>query len=147
MASLNKVFLMGNLTRDPELRYTPSGTAVATLRLAVNKTYKDKSGQQQKETCFINVVAWGPIAETSNQYLAKGKPVLVEGELVSRSWQGNDGAKHNVIEVRAARVQFMPSVSKPDPREADPVREADPAIEPQDAAPETDAANQELGAN
>jgi len=141
MASLNKVFLMGNLTRDPELRYTPSGTAVATLRMAVNKTYKDKSGQQQKETCFINVVAWGPIAETSNQYLVKGKPVLVEGELVSRSWQGNDGAKRNVIEVRAARVQFMPSFA---PRES---KEADPVTEPQDVAPETDEVNQELGAN
>jgi single-strand DNA-binding protein len=140
MASLNKVFLMGNLTRDPELRYTPSGTAVATLRLAVNKIYKDKSGQQQKETCFINVVAWGPIAETSNQYLTKGRPVLVEGELVSRSWQGNDGQKRNVIEVRASRVQFMPG----GPREP---KEADSVAEPQEVAPETDDAGQELGAN
>jgi single-strand DNA-binding protein len=109
MVTMNKVFLVGNLTRDPELRYTPAGTAVATLRLAVNNMFKGKDGQMQKDTCFINVVVWSKMAEVCNQYLQKGKPVLIEGMLQSRSWQGNDGQKRNVIEVRADRVQFLNS--------------------------------------
>lgn len=109
MVTMNKVFLVGNLTRDPELRYTPQGTAVATLRMAVNNMFKGKDGQMQKDTCFINVVVWSKMAEVCNQYLQKGKPVLIEGMLQSRSWQGNDGQKRNVIEVRADRVQFLNS--------------------------------------
>ncbi|MDD3295844.1 MAG: single-stranded DNA-binding protein [Candidatus Omnitrophica bacterium] len=108
MVNLNKVFLVGNLTRDPELRYTPQGTAVTTLRMAANRSFKDKSGQSQKDTCFVNVVVWAQMAEVCNQYLQKGKPVFVEGRLQSRSWQGSDGKNRNVLEVIATRVQFMP---------------------------------------
>lgn len=108
MVSLNKVFLVGNLTRDPELRYTPSGTAVATLRIAANRAFKDKNGQQQKDTCFINVVVWSQMAEVCNQYLQKGKQVFVEGRLQSRSWKNNEGQNRSTLEVVAARVQFMP---------------------------------------
>lgn len=108
MVSFNKVFLVGNLTRDPELRYTPQGTAVSTLRLAANTPFKDKNGQLQKDTCFINVVVWGQMAEVCNQYLKKGSPVFVEGRLQSRSWQTNEGQNRSVIEIRAVRVQFMP---------------------------------------
>ena len=108
MVNLNKVFLVGNLTRDPELRYTPQGTAVTTLGVAVNRTYKDKSGQAQKDTCFLNVVVWAQMAEVCNQYLQKGKPVFIEGRLQSRSWKNNEGKNRNVLEVVAARVQFMP---------------------------------------
>lgn len=108
MVNFNRVFLVGNLTKDPELRYTPQGTAVVTLRIAVNSPFKDKSGQPQKETCFINVVAWGQIAEVCNQYLQKGRSVLVEGRLQSRSWKTNEGQNRSVIEVCANRVQFMP---------------------------------------
>lgn len=108
MVSLNKVLIVGNLTKDPELRYTPQGTAVSTLRVAVNSVFKDKTGQNQKEACFVNVVVWGQLAEVCNQYLQKGRQVFVEGRLQSRSWQGNDGTKRNTIEVRADRVQFMP---------------------------------------
>lgn len=111
MVSFNKVFLIGNLTRDPELRYTPQGTPVATLRIAVNTPFKDKSGEAKRETCFINVVVWGQNAEVCNQYLEKGRCVFVEGRLQSRSWQGVDGRNHSVIEVRALRVQFMPRAS------------------------------------
>lgn len=107
MASLNKILIIGNLTRDPELRYTPGGTAVANLRMAVNRRYKDKAGEAKQEVCFITVVAWDKQAEVCNQYLHKGSPLFVEGRLQSRSWDGNDGKKRNVIEVRAEKVQFL----------------------------------------
>jgi len=108
MASFNRVFLMGNLTRDPELRYTPQGIAVANLGLAVNRRFKDKTGEQKDEVCFLTVVVWNKQAEVCNQYLQKGKPIFVEGRLQSRTWQDNEGKKRSVIEVRAERVQFMP---------------------------------------
>jgi len=107
MANLNKVLLIGNLTKDPELRYTPQGTPVVNLRLAVNRRYKDKSQEFKEEVCFITVVVWDKQAETVNQYLHKGSPVFIEGRLQSRSWEDNSGQKRNVIEVRAERVQFL----------------------------------------
>jgi len=107
MASYNKVLLMGNLTKDPELRYTPQGTAVANLRMAVNRRYKDKNQELKEEVCFITAVVWNKQAETCNQYLHKGSSLFVEGRLQSRSWEDNTGAKRSVIEVRAERVQFM----------------------------------------
>jgi single-strand DNA-binding protein len=107
MASFNKVLLIGNLTKDPELRYTPQGTAVVNLRLAVNRRFKDRNQELKEEVCFITVVAWDKQAETCNQYLHKGSPVLIEGRLQSRSWEDNAGQKRNVIEVRAERIQFL----------------------------------------
>jgi len=107
MASYNKVLLMGNLTKDPELRYTPQGAAVANLRMAVNRRYRDKNQELKEEVCFITAVVWNKQAETCNQYLHKGSGVFVEGRLQSRSWEDNTGAKRSVIEVRAERVQFM----------------------------------------
>ena len=107
MASYNKVLLMGNLTKDPELRYTPQGTAVVNLRLAVNRKYRTKDQELKEEVCFITAVVWNKQAETCNQYLHKGSGVFVEGRLQSRSWEDNTGAKRSVIEVRAERVQFM----------------------------------------
>ena len=107
MASFNKVLLMGNLTKDPELRYTPQGTAVANLRLAVNRKYRTKEQELKEEVCFITAVVWNKQAETCNQYLHKGSSVFVEGRLQSRSWEDNTGGKRSVIEVRAERVQFM----------------------------------------
>ena len=77
MANLNKVFLIGNLTRDPELRYIPSGTAVASFGLATNRTYKTSSGEKKQETCFVRVVVWGRTAEICGEYLSKGSPVFV----------------------------------------------------------------------
>ncbi len=118
MASLNKIFLIGNLTRDPELRYTPSGVAVANLRLAVNRRYKDKSGELKEDTCFVTVAAWDKQAEACNQFLKKGRPVFVEGRLQSRSWETTDGQKRNTIDVRAERIQFLGSGKAP---EASPV--------------------------
>jgi single-strand DNA-binding protein len=107
MASLNKVFLIGNLTRAPELRYTPSGTAVSDLRLAVNRSYTTQGGDRREETCFLTVVVWGKQAETAGQYLDKGSPVLVEGRLQTRDWETKDGQKRNVVEVVAERLQFL----------------------------------------
>lgn len=107
MASLNKVFLIGNLTRPPELRYTPSGMAVSDLRVAVNRSYTTQGGEQRRETDFLTVVVWGKQAETSAQYLDKGSPVLVEGRLQTREWEGKDGQRRNVVEVVAQRVQFL----------------------------------------
>lgn len=107
MANFNKVLLIGNLTKDPELRYTPQGTAVVNLRLAVNRKFKDRNQELKEETCFVTAVVWDKQAETCNQYLHKGSPVLIEGRLQSRSWEDNSGQKRNVIEVRAERVQFL----------------------------------------
>lgn len=106
-ASLNKVFLMGNLTRDPELRYVPSGTAVANFTVAVSRVYKGASGEKKEEASFIRVVIWGKMAEVCGEYLTKGRPVLVEGRLQSRSWEGQDGQKKNTLEVIASSVQFL----------------------------------------
>jgi single-strand DNA-binding protein len=107
MASLNRVFLIGNLTRPPELRYTPSGTAVSDLRIAVNRQYATQGGEKREETCFLTVVVWGKQAEASAQYLDKGSPLLVEGRLQTRDWETKDGQRRNVVEVVAERVQFL----------------------------------------
>lgn len=108
MASLNKVLLIGNLTKDPELRYTPNGIAVVNLRLAVNRRFRDRASSELKEeTCFITATAWDKQAEACNQYLSKGSPVFVEGTLQSRSWETTDHQKRSTIEVRAERVQFL----------------------------------------
>lgn len=117
MASLNKVFLIGNLTREPELRYTPQGTAVANLRIAVNRKFRDRTGEQKEETCFVTVVVWDKQAEACNQYLSKGKSVFVEGRLVSRTYENNSGQKRYVQEVRAERIQFLTPISKTEPEE------------------------------
>ena len=107
MASLNKVLLLGNLTRIPELRYTPSGTAVADLRLAVHRNYTTQSGEKREDTCFLTIVVWGKQAESCREYLDKGSPILVEGRLQTRDWEAKDGQKRTVTEVVAERVQFM----------------------------------------
>ena len=112
MASLNKVLLIGNLTKDPELRYTPNGTAVTNLRLAVNRKFKDRNGELKEDTCFLTVTAWDKQAEICNQYLQKGRAVFVEGILQSRSWETSDGQKRSTIDVRAERIQFLSGAPK-----------------------------------
>ncbi len=106
MANLNRVLLMGNLTRDPELRYTPAGTPVGNLRLAINSTYKDKTGQRKDEVCYVTIVVWNKQAELCQQYLKKGRGVCVEGRLIYRSWE-QEGKTRSTLEVRADRVQFL----------------------------------------
>jgi single-strand DNA-binding protein len=97
---------MGNLTRDPEVRYAPSGDAVGDLSMAVNRRYRGRDGQDREETCFVNVVVWGRQAETSAEYLRKGSPLLVEGRLQYDQWE-KDGQKFSRLRVRADRVQFL----------------------------------------
>ncbi|MCS7062496.1 MAG: single-stranded DNA-binding protein [Methylacidiphilales bacterium] len=107
MADLNKVMLIGNLTRDPEVRYTPKGVAVADMGLAINSTYRAQDGQIRDEVCYVDVVAWGRQAETCKEYLTKGSPIFVEGRLQYEQWETKDGEKRNRIRVRAERVQFL----------------------------------------
>ena len=108
-ASFNKVLIMGNLTRDPELRYIPSGQAVATFTVAVNRVYNSQAGEKKEEVSFIRVVVWARMAENCNEYLKKGSPVFVEGRLQSRSWEAQDGTKRSTVEVVAQSVQFLSS--------------------------------------
>ena len=106
--SLNQVTLMGNLTRDPELRQTPTGQNVTSFSLALNRAYKDQSGEWQEVTDYIDIVCWGPLAERVAQYLSKGRRCLVQGRLQSRSWE-QDGAKRSKVEVLANDVTFLDS--------------------------------------
>lgn len=106
--SLNQVFLMGNLTRDPELRQTPSGQNVCSFSLALNRSYKDQSGEWQEATDYIDIVAWGPLGERVSQYLSKGRRCLVQGRLQSRSWE-QEGQKRSKVEVLANDVTFLDS--------------------------------------
>jgi single-strand DNA-binding protein len=104
--SFNQVILMGNLTRDPELRTTPNGTTVCSFSLALNRSYKGADGNWIEATDFIDIVAWGPLGERVAQYLSKGRPALVNGRLQSRSWE-QDGAKRSKVEVVAQDVTFL----------------------------------------
>ncbi|HSH18254.1 MAG TPA: single-stranded DNA-binding protein [Candidatus Saccharimonadales bacterium] len=104
--SLNQVTLMGNLTRDPELRNTPSGQSVCSFSLALNRAYKDQSGEWQEATDYIDIVAWGPLGEKVAQFLHKGRRCLVQGRLQSRSWE-QEGVKRSKVEVLASDVTFL----------------------------------------
>lgn len=104
--SLNQVTLMGNLTRDPELRATPGGQNVCSFSLALNRSYKDASGEWQEATDYIDITAWGPLGERVAQYLAKGRRCLVQGRLQSRSWE-QEGQKRSKVEVLASDVTFL----------------------------------------
>lgn len=108
MASLNRVTLIGNLTKDPETRFTPNGAQVLSFDIAVNHRYKDQSGNFQEETLFIRVNVWGKQAEVCSQVLSKGKSVYVEGRLRSRSWETSDGQKRSTIEVQATPFSVYP---------------------------------------
>ncbi|HLC40177.1 MAG TPA: single-stranded DNA-binding protein [Methylomirabilota bacterium] len=127
MASLNKVLLIGNLTRPPELRYTPNGTPVSDLRLAVNRSYSTQGGERRQETHFFTVVVWGKQAESCGEYLDKGSQVMVDGRLQTREWETKDGQKRNVVEVVAERVQFLGRPKAPSaqgPADAESVEES-----------------------
>ena len=104
--SFNQVILMGNLTRDPELRNTPNGQSVCSFSLALNRSYKGADGNWQEATDYIDIVAWGPLGERVAQYLTKGRPCLVNGRLQSRSWE-QDGQKRSKVEVNAQDVTFL----------------------------------------
>ena len=107
MASYNRVILMGNLTRDPELRYIPSGTAVVEVGLAVNDRRKNSSGEWVDETTFVDVTLWARTAEVASEYLSKGSPVLVEGRLKLDTWETNEGQKRSKLRVVGERMQML----------------------------------------
>ena len=143
MANYNRVILVGNLTKDPEIRYIPSGTAVGDFSMAINRKYKGSDGSMQEETCFVDITVWGRQAETCGEYLHKGSSVLVEGRLKLDRWE-KDGQKHSRLSVVADRTQFLggsgnstPSNSNTsfsDGAPASPVQAA-PAAQPAPAQP------------
>ena len=108
MASLNKVLLMGNLTRNPEIRYTPGGSAVCEFGIAINRRFMQANGQEKEETCFVDITVWGKQAESSSRFLQKGSSVFVEGRLVYDQWTEKDtGNKRSRLRIYAERVQFL----------------------------------------
>jgi single-strand DNA-binding protein len=109
MAGVNKVILIGNLGKDPELRYTPSGQPVASFSVATTERWTDKNGQRQDRTEWHNIVVWGKLAELTNQYLKKGRPVYIEGRITTRSWDDRDGNKKYRTEIVANQIQFLGS--------------------------------------
>ena len=109
MANLNKVLLLGNLTRDPELRYTPKGTAVADIGVAINRIWNNEQNQRQEETTFVDITLWGRQAEIAQQYLTKGRGVFIEGRLQMDTWEDKaSGQKRSKLKVVAENLQFMP---------------------------------------
>ena len=148
-ANFNKVILAGNLTRDPELRYTPKGTAIAKIGLAINRKWRSESGEMKDETTFVDVDAFGKTAETIGQYLKKGRPILIEGRLRYDTWDDKQsGQKRSKLGVVMDSFQFIDSGNRGDneggapaaPRAARPPASSAPAAEPVegDGPPESD---------
>ena len=111
MSNFNKILLMGNLTRDPQLSYLPSQTAVVEFGLAVNRRWKSKEGEAREETCFVDCRAFGRTAENLNKYMSKGRPLFVEGRLTFDSWTAQDGTKRSKHRVTVENFQFLPGTS------------------------------------
>lgn len=120
MSSFNRVILLGNLTRDIELRYTPSNMAVANIGLAVNRKYKGQDGEQKEEVTFIDCEAWGRTAEVMNEHLSKGRPVFIEGRLKLDQWQDKDGGNRSKLKVVIENFQFVDSKQDGGERAASP---------------------------
>ena len=136
MASLNKVMLIGNLTQDPELRRVPSGTAVTSLRMAVDDSYQSKSGEKVDRAIYLDVDVWDRQAEACSQYLAKGSPVFVEGRLQMDTWDDKEtGQKRSRMKVRAERVQFLSGGRREGGGAPGKVQDAPPGYAPQATAP------------
>jgi len=135
MASYNKVLLMGNLTRDPELRFTAGGTAVANFGIAVNRKFKQ--GEEWKEdVCFVDITVWGKLAENCTEYLSKGRSVFVDGRLNFSSWEAKDGQKRNKLDVVANSVDFLSRPSSGgDSSGSSPERQGDSQIPEKDDIP------------
>ncbi len=115
MAGFNKIFLLGNLTRDPQLSYTPSQTAVVDFGLATNRRWTSQDGSQRQETCFVDCRAFGRTAENINKYFSKGKPIFIEGRLTFDTWTAQDGTKRSRHRVTVENFQFLPSTAGTEP--------------------------------
>ncbi len=129
MASYNKVILLGNLTKAPEVRYIPSGTAVADLSLAVNEDYKNKDGEKVEAVVFVDVIVWAKQAEVCGEYLSKGSQILVEGRLQLDKWTTKEGENRSKLRVRASRVQFLGSPKSSSEMKDMPDDKVRPAVE------------------
>ena len=134
--SFNKVILVGNLGRDPELRYTPQGTPVCSFTMATNERRKDKTGEMQDQTTWFRVTLWGRQAETASQYLTKGRPVYIEGRLRVEEWTDRDGKPRHTLEVTATDMQFIGG-QRPEEPPAEKAPASEPATEQADF-PEND---------
>jgi single-strand DNA-binding protein len=137
MASFNKVILLGNLTRDPEMRYTPSGTPVASFGLAVNRRYR-QGDEQKEEVCFVDISTFGRQAELAGEYLSKGRMVLIEGRLQFRTWEDQNGQRRSKLDVVAERVNFMPRASQDDGGSRQSTGGAPPSYQDDDIPPPQD---------
>ncbi len=114
LPNLNRVLIVGNLTKDPELRSTTTGVPVINFRIASNRRFKDGSGEWREDVCYVGVVAWQKLAESCAAKLKKGSAVYIEGELRSRNLDSDDGSKRSMIEIRAHHIQFLDKSEKPD---------------------------------
>ncbi len=128
MANLNKVFLIGNLTRDPELRYLPDGKPVCNFGIAVNRTYITANKERKEDVCFLRIVVWGKQAESCSQYLSKGRSVFIEGRLQSRSWENSSGEKRSALDIIADRVQFLGAKTSVSKEEEDAVEDKEEIV-------------------
>jgi len=126
MPNYNRVILMGNLTRDPELRYTPGGVAVADFRIAVNRFGRTPEGERRESTTFVDVTAWGRNAEVINEHMRKGRPIFLEGHLQLDQWTSQDGQRRSKLRVVLERFQFIsPREARPEPVSPEPGPPAD----------------------
>ena len=125
--SLNKVTLIGNLTRDPEMKYTPQGTAVCTFGLATNRSWQTEGGEKKEDVEFHRIVAWNKLAEICSQLLAKGRKVYIEGRLQTRSWTGDDNVKHTITEVVASEMILLDSRGSSESSDFDVPEDAAPS--------------------
>ncbi|MBI5773832.1 MAG: single-stranded DNA-binding protein [Verrucomicrobia bacterium] len=145
MASFNKVILMGNLTRDPELRYTPKGTAIAKIGVAVNRVWTTETGEKKEEVTFVDVDVFGRTAENVGQYMRKGRPILIEGRLRLDQWDDKQtGQKRSKLGVVAETVQFLGSPTGSGAGGGDAERPAAPAARPAPSAPAAPAADPDV---
>ena len=112
MASYNKVIIIGNLTRDPELKFLPNGTIVANWGMATNRKWRNRDGEQKDDVCYVDVKAWGKVGETIQKYCHKGDSLLVEGRLTFESWQATDGSKRNKLYITLESFEFMSAQGK-----------------------------------
>ena len=134
MASFNRVILLGNLTRDPELRYLPSGMAVTDIGLAVNDRRKGQNGEWVEETTFVDVTLWGRTAEVASEYTSKGSPILIEGRLKLDSWETPDGQKRSKLKVVGERLQLLGTKGQGGGQGGDEGARPRPAARPQNSA-------------
>jgi len=129
MPDINNVIIAGNLTCDPSFRKTTNGTPVANFFIASNRKFKDNSGQWRENVCYVGVVAWYKLAESCYENLKRGSAIIVDGELQSRNWRNNDGTSHNVVEIKARRIQFLNRKSSMTDAQTDDIKDGEDVIE------------------